>query len=395
MLRPRWPPSDDRLMVTGRSVAVVGLGSMGSMALWQLAKRGIPTTGFEQFQFGHSNGAFSGETRMFRTAYSNGPHWVAVLREALAMWRTLETECGQALLDLNGFVSIGDPSGTRIASLIDCAVATGVDIEVLDDSAVRRRFPALGLEPGEVAVFDKVGGLIKPERAVLTALRRAKDLGAHLCPACPVTAIHPRKDGVIIETAAGTQEFGAAILTAGAWSSRFIPRGLVAPHRVGLHWHLARTPKLFGPRIFPPHIRYVQDRAICLFSSQDGSTVKTAVGGSLGELDHPSAARMAEAWEQGLLTDAISHHYPELWPDPVRSESYSDGFTPDGDGVIGPLPGTPQILVAAGFSAHGFKFAPVVGAALAELADTGKTVMPIHHLRLDRYNDVTGCERGQ
>lgn len=368
-----------------RPVAVIGLGSMGSMALWQLSRRGVPAVGFDQFPLGHMNGAFSGETRMFRTAYSNGPHWVPALRRAKELWRTLEAESGQALLDLNGFVSIGDRAADRIASLIGCATAAGVEIEMLDSTEARARFPAIGVEPGEVAVLDKAGGLIKPERAVMAALDQAQASGAELRPSCAVTGIEPDEGGVTVETPQGRARFGAVILATGAWSQRFLPPGLVTPHRVGLHWYLSRTPDLFVPDLFPPHIRYVGGRAVCLFSSQDRTMVKAAIGGSLGPLDAPMDARTAAPWEKAPLSKAIARHYPGLWPYPVRSESYADGFTADGDGVIGPLPWAPRVLVAAGFSAHGFKIAPVVGAALADLLTGGMTAMAIGHLRLSRF----------
>lgn len=374
--------------MSGRSIAIVGLGSMGSMALWQLARRGIRAVGFEQFALGHANGAFSGETRMFRTAYSNGPHWVPTLRLAKDLWRTLERETRQELLDLNGFVSIGRPGTERLDSLIACANKMALAVEVLDARAVHTRYPALALRDGEIAVHDREGGLIKPERAVMAASSRAEALGAVLFRNTAVTAIVPHDGGVTIRTATREHEFGSVIVTAGSWSSAFLPPGLVTPHRVGLHWYLSRTPDLFTPERFPSHIRYVDGRSVCLFSSQDRTTVKAAIGGSLGPLDQPMDGRTADPWERPVLSEAIQDYYPDLWPEPIRSESYADGFTRDGDGVIGPLPGVPNIVFAAGFSAHGFKIAPVVGAALADIAVTGTTMLPIDHLRIDRFNTV-------
>lgn len=371
-----------------RAVGVIGLGAMGSMALWQLARRGIEVVGFEQFRLGHANGGYSGETRMFRTAYSNGTQWVPALVAARALWRDLERECGLDLLDLNGFASIGRPGTPNLDRLIACARSAGLAIEVLDAAQARARFPALAVGDGEVAVFDAAGGLVKAERAVMAALEQARARGARIHAECPVTGIEPRDDRVVVHTPAGSFAFRSVVVTAGAWASTFLPDGLVKPHRVALHWYLARRPDLFTPQAFPPHIRYVDGRSICLFSSQDDTLVKAAVGGSLGLLDDPADARAAEPWERPILSDAIARHYPDLWPEPVRSESYVDGFAPDGDPIVGALPGSPNVLVAAGFSAHGFKVAPVIGAALADLAETGGTTLPIDHLRPDRYAEA-------
>ena len=370
------------------AIGVIGLGAMGSMALWQLARRGLEVVGFEQFRLGHANGGYSGETRMFRTAYSNGTHWVPALVAARALWRSLEGECGMKLLDLNGFASIGRPGTPNLDRLIACARSAGLAIDVLDAAQARARFPALAVDDGEVAVFDAAGGLVKAERAVMAALEQAKAHGARIQAECRVTGIEPQGDRVAVRTSEGPFAFRSVVVTAGAWASTFLPDGLVKPHRVALHWYLARRPELFTPQAFPPHIRYDQGRSICLFSSQDDTLVKAAIGGSLGLLDDPAAARAAEPWERPILSDAIARHYPDLWPEPIRSESYVDGFTPDGDAVIGSLPGSPNVLVAAGFSAHGFKVAPVIGAALADLAETGGTALPLDHLRLGRYAEA-------
>lgn len=371
---------------------VIGLGTMGSMALWQLARRGLDVVGFEQFPLGHANGAYSGETRMFRTAYANGAHWVPTLVAARALWHLLEEECGLKLLDLNGFASVGRPSNASLDRLVACATSAGLPIEVLDARAARARFPALAVADDEMAVFDPAGGLIKPERAVMAALEQARTNGARIVPGCQVTGIEPLGDRVAVHTGQGVFGFRSVVVTAGAWASTFLPDRLVTPHRVALHWYLARRPELFAPLAFPSHIRYVDGRSICLFSSQDHTLVKAAVGGSLGALDDPSGARAADPWELPILSRAIAQYYPDLWPEPVRSESYVDGFTPDGDAVVGALPGSPGVIIAAGFSAHGFKFAPVVGAALADLAVDGETTLPIDHLRIDRYAEVEPAE---
>ena len=366
------------------TVGIVGLGTMGSMALWQLARRGIAVEGFEQFDLCHENGAFSGETRMFRTAYAKGGHWAPALVAARALWRELERESGFPLLDLNGFASIAPPGTQALDTLIRSASTAGLDVETLSPEQAQQRFPALGVRAGEIAVFDKAGGLIKPERAVMAALEQARGFGATAHGNCRVLGIEPAENSVTVFTATERRRFDAVIVTTGSWASALLGRELVAPHRVALHWYLARQPDLFAPAAFPSHIRYVGRRSICLFSMQDGTMVKAAIGGSLGPLDDPLDARTAGATERQELSDAITQFYHGLWPHPVRSQSYADGFTPDGNALIGLLPESPRVAVAAGFSAHGFKIAPVVGAALADLVLRGETRQPLAHLALER-----------
>jgi sarcosine oxidase len=369
-------------------VAVIGVGAMGSMALWQLAKRGVRAVGFDQFGLCDERSASSGESRMFRTAYKNGPQYVPILQAAQTLWRELEADTGARIMQRNGFVTIGPPGSDDIERLLACATATDLELEVLSPADANRRFPALNVQPGDVALFDRDGGLLKPERAVISAVTQAETLGARLQRHCTVQAIEPGGSGVVIRTNQGTVKAGAVVLTAGAWASRFLTEGLITPHRVALHWYLARRPHLFDPASFPSHIRTIDGNGICLFSSQDGTMVKAAVGGSLGQLKDPLDAAGSEAWDEKPLSAIIAGLYPDLWPDPVRSRSYSDGFTPDRDGIIGRLSGHPTIVVGTGFSAQGFKIASAVGTALADIVTRGQTTLPISHLDIARF-DVT------
>jgi len=71
---------------------------------------------------------------------------------------------------------------------------------------------------------------------------------------------------------------------------------------------------------------------------------------------------------------------PGLIPDPVRIGAYLDGYTADHHAAVGRAPGRPNTLLACGFSGHGFKLAPAIGLALAQLATDGHTELPIGHL---------------
>jgi sarcosine oxidase len=300
----------------------------------------------------------------------------------------LEADSGYAIMQRNGFATIGAPGSEDIERLLACAAAKTLTLETLSATEAARRFPALNVQPSEIALFDPDGGLLKPERAVIAAVTQAEALGAKIKRHCTVQAIEPGGSEVVIRTDQGVVRAGAVVLTTGAWASRFLTEGLVAPHRVALHWYLARQPALFGPEHFPSHIRTIDGHAICLFSSQDGTMVKAAVGGSLGLLEDPLDAAGSPAWDERTLSAVIADLYPGLWPDPVRSQSYSDGFTPDRDGMIGRLAAHPNIVVGTGFSAQGFKIASAVGAALADIVTRGETALPIGHLDIGRF-DVT------
>ena len=95
-------------------VGIIGLGTMGSMTAWQLAKNRVTVLGFEKFGIGNDRTAAGGESRLFRTAYMEGPEYVPLLKEAKVLWRDLEQESQNSLLTLNGGLMIGVEDSAEI-----------------------------------------------------------------------------------------------------------------------------------------------------------------------------------------------------------------------------------------------------------------------------------------
>jgi sarcosine oxidase len=365
-------------------VGVLGLGTMGSMAAWQLAKSGVSVIGFEQFGIGHDNGAAGGETRIFRTIYKEGSDYVPLLQRSKAIWQELEAESGSSLLNLNGFVTIGKKGDEYFDGVMKCMSDYKLHAELLTASEANARFPALNVLPEEMAVLDKDGGLIKPERAVIAAVGQAKAKGAVIKSRCRVDEIAPDEDGVWVHTSQGDYRVKRLIITAGAWANDFVPGDIITPHRVALSWFISKRPELFTSEAFPSSNRNIMGSGISLFSSQDNTMVKVGVNGSVGRLETPEAARSASQPETARLSTIIDKYYPDLWPEPVRSASYTDGFTSDEHAIVGDLPGMANVTVAVGFSAHGFKMAPAIGVSLCQLVTGSKSEVPLAHLSPSR-----------
>src|SRR5438105_5116002 len=148
---------------TDAQVVVVGLGSMGSQALWQLARRGVAAIGIEQFMPGHDNGAGHGESRIIRSCYQEGPQYVPLVLAAFAQWRELEQETGQRLLTENGALFIGRPDDGYIPEAIATAEACDLRYELLDADEAARRYPQHRLAPDEAALLDFQAGFLRPE----------------------------------------------------------------------------------------------------------------------------------------------------------------------------------------------------------------------------------------
>lgn len=364
-------------------VAVVGVGTMGSMTCWQLARRGASVIGFEQFAPGHDRSGAGGETRIFRTAYHEGAEYVPLLLTAQDQWRKLEAETGRSVLTLNGGLMIGPADGDLVRSVLASATAHDLPHELLDGREAKSRYPQHRLQPGEVMVLDPQAGFLRPELAVSLAGLRAEELGARIVRHCPVTAVEPDADGVTIVTAERRWRVGQVVLTAGAWSNRLLPRHTppLTVQRLVMTWFVARQPSRFTPERFPIFIRETGIHDISGWPSLDGAYVKVAINYGYDRVDDPD--RLERSVDDGLLVTirmAVEDLLPELVPEPVRIGAYMDGYTSDRHAAVGRPAGLPNTVIATGFSGHGFKMSPAIGLAAADLVLDGRTDLPVGHL---------------
>ncbi|RWH72902.1 N-methyl-L-tryptophan oxidase [Mesorhizobium sp.] len=363
-------------------VGVVGLGAMGALALWHLARRGVSAIGFEQFNLGNDRAAHSGETRLFRTAYLEGEQYIPVLRHSLQQWRELEKDTQTSLLALDGAISVGPADHPSIAAVVDCVSNFGLSADVLSSSAANARFPALNVRPDEIAILDREGGILAAELSVIAAATRAEDLGAIVHRRLEVLSLEHDADGVWIRTSAGDHRVRRAIVAAGAWTPSLLDGepavSQIALRRINMTWFAARRPEKFAPAAFPAMMRFTHGRLFGIFPSQDGRTIKAGSEFEIKEVAGPLDVPLRPDRDLAERTIAmVKAFYPDIYPEPLRTEFWTDSYTADHRPIVGPLPGRENIILATGFSGHGFKMAPTVGAALSDYATEGTTALPL------------------
>jgi sarcosine oxidase len=369
-------------------VAVIGLGVTGSAALLHLARRGRRVVGIEQFMPGHDRGSSHGETRIIRLGYFEHPSYVPLVRAALASWRALEKDAGQSLLQVTGIVEIGAPDGTLVAGTLRSAQAHGLAHEVLDAASVMRRFPAFRLPRDFVGVLQPEAGILLAEPAVRAQVALARAAGAEVRTNERVHAIEPASAGVRIITERGVVEAGQAIIAAGPWLPQLLPTFPI-PLRVTrqvIGWFAPADPALFAPDRCP--IFMIENANGIFYGFPRGSQpgVKFAKHHHADETIDPAVPTqpMNDA-DEALLREALAAHAPSLNGELVSSQTCRYTMAPDGDFIVDRLPGTPAIIVASPCSGHGFKFAPVIGEILADLAMAGTTGHDISRFRLARF----------
>jgi sarcosine oxidase len=368
-------------------VIVIGAGSMGSMALWRLARRGVAAVAFEQFAPGHDLGSGHGESRMTRTAYFEGPEYVPLVQAALPLWRQLEAEAGVELLTMTGGLMIGRRDGGLVPGALHSARAHGLACELLGPGEAAARFPQHRLAAGEVALWEEGAGVLRPERAIRAAAGRAVALGAELVTGVRVTAIEPDAYGVTVRAGDAVHRARHAIVCAGPWLGRLLPDvGLpLEVERQVMTWFPAPDPAAFAPDRFPVFVHEGGERTGYGLPSLDGATVKVAIhhGGRPGDPD--ALERAVTESDVAPAAAFVADTLRGLTPVPSRGVVCMYTNTPDRHFVVGEV-GPASVTVVSACSGHGFKFAPVMGEIAADLALEGRTTHDIGRFSPARFS---------
>lgn len=352
-------------------VVVVGLGTMGSMALWQLAERGLTAVGFEQHGLVHTYGSFTGESRLFRTAYHESPRYVPMLLAARELWLELERKSGRALFLPVGALSIGHEDDAAIGNVLASVRENDIPHDLFDAAALRARYPQHAVGDDVVAVLDRLGGGLRPEASVLAALELARGAGAQIHDHEAVVDITERADDVVVETPHHTVTADAVVVTCGSWTAALDPRVAAVANvkPLLLTWFVPRDVGAYGPDRFPVFIR--DEPGVHFFGapSLDGFSVKMSTASRWDFVPRPEDVPHRLSREEEVLIGRRAQSFlPDLHPVPVRYSFHHDLYTADKRPIIDR---TGRVITLAGFSGHGFKFAPVMGRIAAELAVAG------------------------
>jgi sarcosine oxidase len=361
-------------------LAVIGLGSIGSMALWQATRRFDAVhdvVGFEAETPGHTRSAVGGDTRLFRMTYRDGVNYSPLLTEARQLWAELEDETAKHILHRCGGLSIGPRDGDYLPKVLATAQANNTPHTFLEHDELVARYPQHRLRPGDCAIFDPNAGFLRTDLAVLAAKQAAEARGATVHEHTSVEEIREESDAVVVSTDQRTWRFERVIVAAGSWSRRLLPSPIaeaVHPRRIYLTWWLARNPELFAPELFPVFIRVENGRSLYGTPSTDGATVKATLDGRSQPIAHPDrVARELTVQEIAESHDTIAEFLPDLVPSIVRADAYPDLYTQDQAPMLGTVPGRPRTIIATGFSGLGFKMAPAAAARAVAIAE-GETL---------------------
>jgi sarcosine oxidase len=367
-------------------VVVVGVGGMGSAALFHLARRGKRVLGLERFDVPNEMGSSHGVTRIIRLAHFEHLSYVPFVRRAYELWRELEAETGEQLLYVTGAVDAG---GELFEGSLRSCHEFDLPHEVVDGRELHRRFPAYRLPDELPAVLQPDGGFLTPERCVTAHATAAVAHGAELRTGERVLGWSETAAGVRVRTEGGEIEAEHLVLTAGAWSHEVarLGDGLVVAERQVLAWLKPHRPELFSLGRFPVFNLEVEHEHLY------GFPIFGAPGFKVGRYDRGGErvpnpdlmTREPTAEDEAPLRSLVERYFPDGAGPTLELRTCPFEVSPDEDFILDLHPESEHVAVAAGFSGRGFKFCSVVGEVLAGLALEGSTKHDIELFRLARF----------
>ncbi len=381
-------------------VIVVGLGAMGSAALYQASVRGANALGIDRYEPPHTWGSSHGDTRITRAAIGEGECYLPLVQRSDEIWRELESSGGTRLFHRSGGLIIAPSSssatfhgeGDFVEASARVAGQHGIAHEIIDAEEIKRRHSLLKPRANDRAYYEPGAGVLRPERCISTQLELARRAGAIIHTGEKVTGYEASADGVMVTSERGSYRADKLILSAGAWMADLVPQayrpGLRVCRQV-IYWFAAEDIRAFDPAVFP-WVIWIGDTLEEFWSTfpapSDGESGVKLVTEQYHTSTHPDEVSRAVTAEErdDMYYRLTQPRIDGLRAKLIRAEVCLYTVTPDEHFVIDFHPDSERVLIASPCSGHGFKHSAAVGETLAQLALDGKTEFDIAAFNLAR-----------
>lgn len=369
---------------------VIGVGGMGSAAVYHLARRGLQVLGLEKHAIPHEMGSSHGYSRMIRYTLQEHPSYVPLVRRSYELWHEMEETAGEELMVTTGSIRAGAPDSPFFLNAQEACDLHSIPYEILTASEVNKRFPGYRFPEEISSVYQADGGFLLPERCIVTHVQAAERAGADVHSQETVLDWEVRGDGVQVRTDRDTYTAGRLVVTAGPWAANLVPElaAYAVPERQVMGWFQPKRPELYAAEAFPVFGVFTEEGRYYGFPSHAVPGFKIGrVHHLLQKVDPDAIDREVHPEDEDILRQAVNRYFPLAAGKLLDGKTCMYTNTPDEHFMIGTLDGQPQVSVAAGFSGHGFKFASVIGEIMADLAQNGATEHDINLFRLDRFKE--------
>jgi len=368
---------------------VLGTGGVGSAAAFHLARAGARVLGLDRFRPPHERGSSHGQTRMIRQAHFEHPDYTPLVLRSYQLWNELQALSQRQLYCETGVLQVGPEDGVVVPGVLQAAEEYELQVEQLTAAEIERRWPLLRVPDKLVGVLEPRAGYLLAEPCVQAHLDVARQAGAEFRFDEEVIGWE-LGDPICVRTAAGELATKRLIVTAGAWAGPLLAELQLelTVRRKSLFWYSLAADRAEAASNLPGYLFELPDGVFYGFPSMDDRGLKVGEHSGGATVDDPlHMDRQVNVDEQAAIENFLQACLPDTTGSLNEHAVCMYTMTPDESFVVDRHPEHANVVFAAGLSGHGFKFTPVLGQALAELALEGGTVLPIGFLSLDRFCD--------
>ncbi len=377
-------------------VIVVGVGTMGAPTCYELAKRGKRVLGLDQFDIPNTRASHHGSSRMIRLAYFEHPDYVTLLRRAFELWEKIEQDSQQALVHMCGGLYMGPPDSELVSGSLAAAQQHDLSHEMLDHRDLSRRYARFHLPEDYIGFFETRAGFVLPQRAISAYVDQALRHGAEIHDNEPVTDWQSDGNTVTVRTPRGEYRAAQAVFCGGAWMPQLLRDAQVqlTVTRQVLVWAQPKKPELFQLGRFPcwaidqhPREQYAGlHYGFPMMPDDPGFKIGQHYPGEETDPDGIDSRLLAE--DEAMYRPMLGRFIPDADGPLVSRRVCLYTNSADGHFIVDHHPRHANVVIACGLSGHGFKFAPVMGEVLADLAIDGASALPVSFLGWDRFSQA-------
>lgn len=363
-------------MSESKTIIIIGAGIYGITAALELARRGHQIHVFDPGPLPHPDAASTDISKVLRMDYGTDEFYWDLMDESFRGWDEWNSMFSRPLWHQTGFLMLSrdnwQPGGFEYDSFA-VSQKRGLKVEPIDAASLRQRFPAWKAENYPQGYFNPRAGWAESGEVVRQLIRRAETQGIHLHEGLQLEALleSGSRVGGIRTSDGALHPADIVIIAAGAWTPILLPQLENVMWATGQPVFHFRAPNLedFQPPRFPVWNADIANTGWYGFPAKDDSTLKVANHGPGWRVD-PRAPRLIPAGTEDLFRDFFKDTFPALVDAQKLGERlclYCDTW--DGNFWIDFDPQREGLLVCAGGSGHGFKFAPVLGKITADVVE--------------------------
>ncbi|MEO5583144.1 MAG: N-methyl-L-tryptophan oxidase [Saprospiraceae bacterium] len=376
-------------------VIVIGIGTMGVSACFYLAQRGFKVLGIEQFDIPNDHASHSGYTRIIRKAYYEHPDYVPLLIRSYQLWKELEYNSGKKLYHETGILYLGEESSPVLHGCLESSRLYQIPVESWSRTKIKEKFPQFQYPENWISLWEPEAGYLQVNESIQCFYKAALQLGAIVQTNEKVEAWKQSENGIEVKTDKDLYFADKIIFTSGAWTQDHLPdhKMPLKVTRQMLVWLDMQNSSYYSSPQFPCWFIHDPEKGmyygfpdVALKSQEEPPGIKIGLH-ERGEIITPSTIeRSIRIEEEGIVDWFIEHYLPQAKGKKRNFKTCMYTNTPDENFILDYLPDTnQQVVLACGFSGHGFKFAPVIGELLAQMVNNESSDLNIDFLRLNRF----------